>query len=248
MDPLRLCSYNIHKGLSQFNRRLAIHELRERLHLLSPDILLLQEVQGLHLGHSQRFVDWPLEPQHEFLARNHWHAAYGGNAHYAQGHHGNAILSRLPILSSDNHDVTLNRLEYRGLLHCRLALPAGEGIAHAICVHLSLTERQRQRQLDSLCTLVEQHIPVTEPLIIAGDFNDWQLRASRALAKRLGLIEAFTAVHGHPARSFPSKLPVLRLDRIYLRGWQASEAKVYWGQPWSRISDHAALCASVRKS
>ena len=45
---LKVCTYNIHKGFSQFKARMMIHELRKRLRTLDPDIVFLQEVQGLH--------------------------------------------------------------------------------------------------------------------------------------------------------------------------------------------------------
>ena len=113
---LHIATYNIHKGFSQFNRRMVVHELRERLRGLSPDIVFLQEVQGLHLGHAQKLEEWPDQPQHEFLAEDVWHdTAYGGNAVYDHGHHGNAILSRFPIVASHNQDVTHYRFERRGL-------------------------------------------------------------------------------------------------------------------------------------
>lgn len=245
MQTLSVCSYNIHKGFSQFNRRMVIHELRERLRQLGPDIVFLQEVQGLHLRHARRHPEWPLQPQHEFIAGDEWHAAYGGNASYAHGHHGNAVLSRLPIVSASNYDVTQHRLERRGLLHCDLARPDG-GRIHCICVHLSLTEHQRRRQLQALAEHVDRHVPADEPMIIAGDFNDWRARAGEWLAARLGLHEAHTECHGRPARSFPSTMPMLRLDRIYLRGLHAVAADVHWGAPWSGISDHAALTAQLR--
>ncbi|MBP6760901.1 MAG: EEP domain-containing protein, partial [Thauera sp.] len=96
---LRICSYNIHKGFSQFNRRMVVHELRDRLRTLDSDLVFLQEVQGLHLAHPQRHSSWPAQPQHEFLAEESWQqTAYGGNAVYDHGHHGNAILSRHAIL------------------------------------------------------------------------------------------------------------------------------------------------------
>jgi endonuclease/exonuclease/phosphatase family metal-dependent hydrolase len=245
MTKLRICTYNIHKGFSQFNRRMVIHELRERLRHLDPDITFLQEVQGLHLGHARRLADWPHEPQHEFLAQARWTAAYGGNASYDHGHHGNAILSRLPIINATNHDVTMHRLECRGLLHCELSLAGSASPIHAICIHLSLTEQQRRSQIASLVALVEKHIPRKAPLIIAGDSNDWRNRAEYDLAHRLGLIEASTDHTGLPARSYPSKLPMLRLDRIYLRGFTVTRTDVHWGLPWSRISDHAALTTEL---
>jgi endonuclease/exonuclease/phosphatase family metal-dependent hydrolase len=245
MQTLRICTYNIHKGFSQFNRRMVIHELRERLRHLDPDITFLQEVQGLHLGHASRLADWPHEPQHEFLAHTRWVAAYGGNASYRDGHHGNALLSRFPILNVTNHDVTRHRLECRGLLHCELSVREGQRPIHAICIHLSLTEQQRRSQVGSLVKLIEEQIPRDAALIVAGDSNDWRNRAGHELGERLGLIEAFTAHTGHPARSFPSRLPVLRLDRIYLRGFKVNSATVHSGLPWSRISDHAALTTEL---
>ena len=93
-----IATYNIHKGFTQLNRRMVIHELRERLHGLAADILLLQEVVGVHRGHAARHLDWPVKPQHEFIADTVWHeVAYGKNVISRHGHHGNAVLSRFPI-------------------------------------------------------------------------------------------------------------------------------------------------------
>src|SRR5450759_3304657 len=116
---LRIATYNIHKGFSHFNRRMIVHELRQQLRALDVDIVFLQEVQAVHDHHAQRFRDWPTEPQYEFLADQVWSDyAYGRNAVYDHGHHGNAILSRYPIITSDNEDVSAHAFERRGLLHC----------------------------------------------------------------------------------------------------------------------------------
>lgn len=241
---LHIATFNIHKGFSQFNQRLVIHELRDELRRLNPDILFLQEVQGLHLGHAQRHATWPEGGQHEFLAESVWEAAYGQNMVYDHGHHGNAILTRFPIVHSHNQDVTRFRYEKRGLLHCRIAQPDGQHI-HCVSVHLSLFGRSRRHQLEALADYLEGEIPGDVPLIIAGDFNDWRNRADRLLAQRLGLVEVFSGA-GKPVRSFPAALPVLRLDRIYTRGFQVMNQACLSGRPWSRISDHAPLSAHLR--
>ncbi len=246
MPPtLHVTTYNIHKGFSQFNRRMMVHELRERLRHLNPDIVFLQEVQGLHLGHAESHADWPEDPQHEFLAEDVWQAsAYGRNMVYDHGHHGNAILSRFPILDSHNQDVTHLQFERRGLLHCRIALPEGPA-AHCVCVHLSLFGRSRKKQMAALADYLDQSADPAAPLIIAGDFNDWRNRADDHLAERLGLIEVFGGIAGRPVKSFPAALPVFRLDRIYVRGFHVERTEVHHGRPWSMISDHAALSAHL---
>jgi len=243
---IHVATYNIHKGFSQFNRHLVIHELRERLRTLNPDILFLQEVQGVHTGHAALYEDWPEAPQHEFLAQDVWaDSAYGSNALYDSGHHGNAVLSRFAILSYQNQDISAHRLERRGLLHCQVAPPGWKEPLHCVCVHLGLTASSRRRQMAALAERMERLAPDGAPLIIAGDFNDWRNEAAGLLIERLGLTEVFSAASGEPARSFPSVLPVLRLDRVYTRGFEVERAAVYYGPPWSKISDHAVISAHL---
>ena len=239
-----VATYNIHKGFTQLNRRMVIHELRERLHGLSADILLLQEVVGVHRGHAARHLDWPVKPQHEFIADTVWHeVAYGKNSISHHGHHGNAVLSRYPIVAHENLDISAHAFESRGLLHCTIRLGKGEPDLHCLNVHLGLFERGRQWQIHALCERIRATVPDDAPLVIAGDFNDWRRKANRMLVEELGVIEVFASVRGRPARTFPSVMPVFQLDRIYARGLSILDAGVHYAFPSARISDHAALAA-----
>ena len=241
---LRLATYNIHKGFSHFNRRMMVHELRHHLRLLDVDLVFLQEVQGEHEHHARQVSNWPAAPQYEFLADEVWaDYAYGRNAVYDHGHHGNAILSRFPIVSAENQDVSSHRFEQRGLLHCEIALGAVQ--LHCLCVHFGLHERGRRRQLSALTERVQRLVPAGAPLIVAGDFNDWRNSAGRHLVAELGLKEVFRDQRGRPARTYPSTFPLLRLDRIYARGFDVRRTEVHHGLPWSRISDHAALSVEL---
>jgi endonuclease/exonuclease/phosphatase family metal-dependent hydrolase len=245
---LRIVTYNIHKGFSQFNRRMMLYELREQLRLLDADIVFLQEVQGEHSLHAERIDNWPEEPQHAFLAGDVWQSTvYASNVMYDHGHHGNAILSRFPVEHAFNQDVTHLRFERRGLLHCRIGIPDWQRSVHCVCVHLSLFARSRRRQMDALASYLEEVAGPGSPLVIAGDFNDWRNEADALLARRLGLSEIFGGTTGTsaPVRSYPAKRPVLRLDRIYVRGFSVRQARVHAGRPWSKISDHAALSAQL---
>lgn len=243
---LNIATYNIHKGFSQFNQRMVMHELRERLRSIKPDVVFLQEVLGTHQLHAERYHDWPEQSQYEFLADSIWHDfAYGKNAVYPEGHHGNAVLSRFPITRWENVDVSAHRFEQRGLLHSEIDIPGWERKLHCVCVHLGLFAQGRRKQLQLLSEHIKRLVPAEDPLIIAGDFNDWRIEACRFLAHELHLKEAFEQVHGMPARSYPATMPVLRLDRIYVRGLRVKSAQVHFGRPWSRISDHAPLSAIV---
>jgi len=247
---LHVVTYNIHKGFSQFHHHMMVHELRGQLRVLGPDIVFLQEVQGKHNRNAEKFDNWPEEPQHDFLAEDVWRStAYGSNVAYGHGHHGNAILSRFPIEHSHNQDVTQMRFERRGLLHCAIRAEGQEKAMHCVSVHLSIFARSRRKQLDALAGYLEAIVDPGSPLIIAGDFNDWRNEADFLLARRLGLTEVFGGAWGgieSPGRSYPSKRPVLRLDRIYVRGFSVEQAEICSGAPWSRISDHAALSAHLR--
>ena len=133
-ETLHIATYNIHKGFSNFNRRMVVHELRDRLRQLGADLVFLQEVQGGHSQHAARFADWPEEPQYEFLADSVWNDfAYGRNAVYDLGHHGNAVLSRYPIVRWENKDISTHALESRG--YCTVRRVAGwSSPLHCFCV------------------------------------------------------------------------------------------------------------------
>jgi endonuclease/exonuclease/phosphatase family metal-dependent hydrolase len=239
----KVLTLNLHKGFAFWNRRFVLPELREAVRALGADVVLLQEVLGEDARRARRHKDWPPVPQYEFLADTIWRDfAYGRNAVYPAGHHGNAVLSKFPIVAHRNHDASVGG-ERRGLLHCRLGVP-GYGEVHAICTHLSLFERERRAQLELLCRIVEQEVPPQAALIVGGDFNDWRRRAGAVLA-RSGLREAFVESEGRPARTFPARWPLLALDRLYCRNARVQRATAHSVRPWSHLSDHLPLSIEV---
>ncbi|MGB8338982.1 MAG: endonuclease/exonuclease/phosphatase family protein [Burkholderiales bacterium] len=248
-ELLHIATFNIHKGFSRFNRRMTVHDLREKLTSLGAHVVFLQEVQGSHDRRAERHHNWPSAPQHEFLAGDLWtDFAYGKNAVYDEGHHGNAILSQYPITKWENEDVSAHWFESRGLLHCELAMPGWDEPLHCVCVHLGLGGRGRREQLESLCERIDRLVPHSAPLVIAGDFNDWRLKASKILKSKLDVREAFETANGHPALSYPAGMPIFSLDRIYVRGFVVKSANSLKGRNWSRLSDHVALATTlVRK-
>jgi endonuclease/exonuclease/phosphatase family metal-dependent hydrolase len=261
---LRVATYNIHKGVSSIGSRPRVHALKQAIGDLSADVLFLQEVQGRHdllaVKHAAR---WPEQSQQDFLAGESHHVAYGKNAVYDHGHHGNALLSSFPILSSRNQDISDHAYEARGILHCVVHLAEQKLDIHCYVIHLGLFAGGRRRQAEALIEAVLESAPPDAPLIIAGDFNDWGDRLSDELRERLGVQEVFEQHrHGYgfstllhrlrggaakrkPARTFPAAMPWLRLDRIYVRGFKVASAQVMHGVQWATLSDHAPIVANL---
>lgn len=241
---LRLFCYNIHKGLTSGNRLVMTKPLRQAMHELDPDFAFLQEVVGKNELFQSRFNDWPKASQHDFLKSPALcHACYGKNAEYPAGHHGNAIISRLPFESKVNVDISIYKFSRRGFLYTKTKIPKTRITLHSFCTHFGLIEQERMAQVESLCKYIEQEIPTHEPLVIGGDFNDWREKLTPIFAQRLGVKESFWEFYGSHARSFPSWLPMSCLDRIYYRNLALKSCKRMAGKPWSRLSDHLPLVA-----
>jgi len=118
-------------------------------------------------------------------------AAYGCNAVRVATDHGNALLSRYPILYYENQDVSDHRLEQRGLLHGVVQVEQTQ--VHCLVVHLGLLAGGRSRQVLALVDRIRRLVPDSEPLLIAGDFNDWANRLAPLFVEQLGLVEVFAA-------------------------------------------------------
>lgn len=261
---LRIATYNIHKGVSSFGSRPRIHALKQAIGSLHTDLLFLQEVQGRHdLLAAKHASNWPEIGQQDFLAGDDsFHVAYGMNAVYDHGHHGNALVSRYPIVSYSNQDVSDHAFERRGILHCivRVADPVD---IHCFVIHLGLLARSRKRQTEALVCAVKELAPKDAPVIIAGDFNDWTNQLSDKLRDELSVCEVFDEAISRrgfgtylrrlagrgpkmaPARTFPAAMPFLQLDRIYVRGFTIENAQVLHGGLWAKLSDHAPIVATL---
>jgi len=245
VNSVRLLTVNTHKGFTALNRRFILPELREAVRAVSADVVFLQEVLGTHEKHALRFHDWPNVSQYEFLADSIWtDFAYGRNAVYPDGDHGNALLSKFPILRYENLDVSIAGPERRGLLHSVLQVP-GHTEFHAICVHLGLREAHRQEQLRLLCELLDS-LPPDAPVAVAGDFNDWRLKGAQVLDRCAGMHEVFAVAHGKVAQTSPARRPMLRLDRIQVRNATSPRAQILGNKPWTHLADQLHLAVDIQ--
>ncbi|MBC7384975.1 MAG: endonuclease/exonuclease/phosphatase family protein [Cryobacterium sp.] len=237
---IKLISYNLFKGRVWWSGRSALNEMAELIQGYEPDLVFFQEIRGFveeKKALRERF--------HQHLGLNH---VYYGKNYVGKGNdHGNAIYARGEMLGAENFDLTVSKLERRGLVssHCE---PWGKADPlYLFCTHLDLSEGNRKKQLEKLGDRLEAILPrPSTPFILAGDFNDWRKGADRYLFERFGLAEAFRTRAGKLAKSFPSLYPMLELDRVYFRGLEVKEARVL-SEGFRMLSDHLPLFVEFQR-
>ena len=237
---LRVATWNIHKGVQGLGpaRRLEIHNIGHAVEQLDADIVCLQEVRRMNRREARYFSHWPAQPQADYLAPEGYEAVYRTNATTRHGEHGNAMLSRWPVLSHQHRDISDHRFEQRGFLHTEVQVV--DRVVHVIVVHLGLVPASRLRQTQTLLDYIEGHIPTRAPVLVAGDFNDWGTGLGRRMAA-----SGFAEWREQPTPTYPSRLPLNPLDHVYARGLRPVGAMVPTGRIWQRMSDHLPLVAEL---
>ena len=238
IKTLKVATYNIHKGVQGVGpaRRLEIHNLGHAVEQFDADIVCLQEVRAFNRLHAKRFEHWPDTGQADFLAPEGYTSVYRTNAITRHGEHGNALLSRWPVLMHRHENMSDHRFEQRGLLHVSLQIQTQA--VHVIVVHLGLLPASRVRQTQQLHDYIARHVPSDAFLVVAGDFNDWGGKLRDAMA-RLGLHDCAR----ERVATYPSRLPLTQLDYVYARGLDPVRVMVPRGPTWARMSDHLPLVA-----
>jgi len=230
-SQLTVLSYNIHKGRAYFSRKKSWHVLIDLLFTLKPDVVFLQEF----------FREPESEEALEAAADSLWpFYSYGKNAVQGKFDYGNAILSKNPILHSENLNITTNRLEPRGLLYATIE-PKIFGRVHLACTHLNLTHSGRSRQLQSIHQFFEGRINPDDRLIFAGDFNDWSNRLQSQIVGQFNVQDALSAHLKYDAPTFPSFYPMWPLDKIYQRNFEVVESRCLENEKLKFQSDHLPI-------
>lgn len=240
---MKIFTFNIHKGFNWTNTQVTLHLLKEELRTLHPDIVFLQEVVGENKKHKEKFNNW-IDNQFEYLAQDLWNDyAYSKHAIYDHRHHGNVILSKYPIQNSEIFDISVNPLEQRSVLYCEIVHP--QKVIKCFCVHLNLFHKDRVKQYESMSNFINKKSTDSCSIIIAGDFNDWNQKASKNLLGKQTIKDSYKDLHGVYPRTFPARFPFLCLDRIYTKNLNINSSKVLKDTPWNSFSDHLPILTEV---
>jgi len=212
----RVLSYNIHRAIG-VDRRFRPERIVAIIDNYKPDLVLLQEVdEGAPRSRE-------LDLAHELAAAlNLPYHAVGHNVTLRKGRYGNATLSRFPILSERNIDLTIDLWKRRGCQHTSISISPDGRHGHTLDVfnlHLGLSAGQRARQVELLARSGEMTALAPDAAcLVGGDFNDWRSLLVPFLTGGMNFRSATDSSTGRPLRTYPSFFPRGPLDRIYYRG------------------------------
>ena len=222
---VRVMTWNIHGGIGPDG----LHDLQRMLAVIrraDPDILALQEVDSRRLKGAEH----PIALLNRVLGH---HGIAAAAITTADGDYGQVLLSRWPLHDAVVHDISVPRREPRRAIAATIDAPPGR--LFVVAAHLGLRFVERRRQCTTMAMLAEQS---KLPTVVLGDFNDWMWPGSvqNVLARKL-------PGHTHH-RTFPARLPILKLDRIFCRPAAALvSSKV--DPAGAEVSDHLPLVAEI---
>lgn len=228
---LSLASYNIHRCFGTDGRYTPERTIQV-LDALDSDVIGLQEVDMKLLVDGRSQLDY-------FAGTLGLHAVPGPNRNLRNrpGKFGNALLTRWPVRAVRRIDFTVRHFEPRGAIDCVLEV-RGRPV-RVLVTHLGLNKAERHHQVKVLLGQLEQEAGGL-PTVVMGDFNEWRPNNAslKALNRRLG--------DSLMPRTFPSRLPLLPLDRVWVWPMDGLQRLSVYATPLSRAaSDHLPLRAEV---
>jgi endonuclease/exonuclease/phosphatase family metal-dependent hydrolase len=232
---MRIATYNIHRARG-LDGRVRPDRIVDVLEEIGADVVALQEVLSIE-------QDAPEKNQADYIARRlGFHHALGENRRLRGGAYGNVVLSRYPLRTVRNYDISVTGCERRGCLYTDIRLPDGE-ILHVFNVHLGLALLERRRQARQLVNEVLGEPVLKGPRVMLGDFNEWTRGlTTRLLGRHLKAINL--RQHLRWARTYPGFMPVLALDHIYFDpSLELDKVSLHRSRTSLVASDHLPLVA-----
>jgi endonuclease/exonuclease/phosphatase family metal-dependent hydrolase len=242
----RVMTYNVH-GCVGVDRKLDVGRIAAVIGQARPDIVALQE---LDVGRAR---SGGIDQAHAIAMRLGMSFHFNSALSVEEERYGDAILTALPQTLVRSGPLPtpprLRRLEPRGALWVTIQTAAGP--LQVINTHLGLVPQEQKTQVASL--LGAQwlgHPDCRAPTALLGDFNATRRYAAyRALAQRLRDVQWAADGGKRPGRvvrTFPSRLPVLRIDHVFISAGIEATAVFAPDTALARIaSDHLPLVVDL---
>ena len=231
-SSVRVVTYNIHTCVG-VDRRYDPSRIGAVLREIDADIACLQEV-----GVRRRRIDRQAD-QWAYLGQvTGCRVITAPSVREHRRRFGNAILTRFPVLAAYSIDLTVAGHPPRSAIDADLLV--GDRVLRVIATHFGLRAAERRLQANRLMAVLGRpetaNRSPTDAVLLMGDLNEWRGRAGaiRSLDRRLG--------RSTGARTFPSWMPMLPLDRIYADGPAVLRDVCVYRSPLTRLaSDHLPL-------
>lgn len=234
---IRILTYNVHSCFGT-DRKLDPARIADVIAACQPDVIALQEID------ADRVRSGGIDQAHMIASHLRMTAHFHPALHLENEKYGDAILTALPtrlIKAAQLPSIG----EPRGALWVEVAVE--EIRLQMFVTHLGLRGAERMRQASALLGpgWLGSPMPPQSRIVLAGDLNAIQRSAAyRALARDFR--DAQLEAHGKGQPTFPSRLPLLRLDHILIgRGLKAVDTKVHNSQMARVASDHLPLSATL---
>lgn len=227
-----VASYNVHKCVGT-DGRFDPERTGRVIHEIGADVIALQEADR-RFGNREGLLDLARLEREAELAL----VPVFGKAR-AHGWHGNVVLFRRGMVR-DVHQFRLPGLEPRGAIMTEIDLEAG-GSIRIVAAHFGLLRHSRTLQARAILDIMSDRADT--PTLLMGDLNEWRLNDRSALA----LFEEAFGPLPRAVPSFPSRLPLLALDRIIANRSDIVSPVTVHDTPLARVaSDHLPIKAFVR--
>ncbi|CAI2391325.1 endonuclease/exonuclease/phosphatase family protein [Alteromonas macleodii] len=204
----RIVTYNIHSGIGR-DKKHDYKRIGQFLANSGADVVLLQEMDTRP---SERNTAQDVK---DICAENTFKLIPSPAIRESDGWYGNAILTRFDVLAHDTLDVSQNGRQPRNVQI--VELKTEKTPLTVVNTHKGLKKLERRSQFSLLHEHLSSRMKEKQiPLVLAGDFNEWQFfsKAFKALNDLL--------LQQKVGATFPSHFPVFALDRV----WVSDDIKV----------------------
>ena len=204
----RIVTYNIHSGIGR-DKKHDYKRIGQFLANSGADVVLLQEMDTRP---SERSTTQDVK---DICAENTFKLIPSPAIRESDGWYGNAILTRFDVLAHDTLDVSQNGRQPRNVQI--VELKTEKTPLTVVNTHKGLKKLERRSQFSLLHEHLSSRMKEKQiPLVLAGDFNEWQFfsKAFKALNDLL--------LQQKVGATFPSHFPVFALDRV----WVSDDIKV----------------------